>query len=70
MLLKWGIQQAEKLGKRIFLVASPEGKKLYERNGFAGVGEVRMDLSEWDPHEEGVYVQTAMVWDGEANRGN
>jgi len=64
MLLKWGIQQAEKLGKRIFLVASPEGKKLYEKNGFVSIGEVKMDLSEWNPHGEGVYVQTAMLWDG------
>jgi len=69
MLLKWGIQQAEKMGKRIFLVASPEARTLYEKNGFVGVGEVRMDLQEWDPNGEGVYIQTAMIWDGGVKRG-
>lgn len=69
MLVKWGIQQGEKMGKRIFLVASPEAKPLYEKNGFVSVGEVRMDLQEWDPNGEGVYIQTAMIWDGKVNGG-
>jgi len=66
MLLKWGLQQADKHGKRIFVLASPEAKGLYEKHGFVSVGDVTMDLEEYGA--EGVYVQTAMLWDESKGR--
>lgn len=36
-LLKWGLVRADAEGVEVYLSASPEGKPLYEKNGFRGV---------------------------------
>lgn len=47
MLLKWGAEQADRLGLDSFLEASPEGKPLYERKGFKEVETLVTDFSKW-----------------------
>jgi hypothetical protein len=62
MLLRRGLEKAELLGKRVFLLASPEGRFLYAKYGFEVVGEVTMDFEEYGV--QGTYVQSAMIWAG------
>lgn len=33
-LLKWGLSRADEEGVEVFLTSSPDGRRLYERNGF------------------------------------
>ncbi|KAE9365665.1 hypothetical protein N431DRAFT_353757 [Stipitochalara longipes BDJ] len=67
MLLRWGLERANHLGKRIFLLSSPEGKYLYAKYGFETVGTVIMDLEKYGG--QGTYAQTAMIWN-ESKQGN
>ena len=50
MLLKWGAEEADRLGLDSYLESSPEGKSLYEKYGFQ-VGDVCGRLAEmgWPP---------------------
>jgi predicted N-acetyltransferase YhbS len=60
IMLRWGLERATQLGKRIFLLSSPEGRLLYAKYGFETVGSVKMDLGKYGG--QGTYVQTAMTW--------
>jgi len=62
MMLEWGLERAKVIQKRIFLLASPEGRGLYEKYGFRTEEEILMPLEKYG--EEGMYVQSAMIWDG------
>lgn len=35
-LLKWGLQRADEEGVEVYLSSSPEGRPMYEKNGFQG----------------------------------
>lgn len=60
LLLRWGLKKAERLGKRVFLLSSPEGKYLYAKYGFETVSTVSTNLEEYGG--QGAYVQSAMIW--------
>jgi GNAT superfamily N-acetyltransferase len=61
MLLKWGIDQAERNGARIFLSSMPAAHNLYLRYGWRDVDEIQLKLGE---HENGeTVVINAMVRD-------
>ncbi|KAF3391625.1 hypothetical protein F1880_007762 [Penicillium rolfsii] len=38
-LLRWGLARADEEGVEVYLSGSPDGRPLYERNGFQTVGE-------------------------------
>lgn len=38
-LLKWGLERADEEGVEVYLSASPDGRPLYEKNGFQVLGE-------------------------------
>jgi len=40
MLVRWGMEKAAAERKQVFIIASPEGKQLYEALGFEVVGDV------------------------------
>lgn len=58
--MRWGLEKAGHLGKRVFLLSSPEGKYLYAKCGFETAGSVIMNLEEYGG--QGTYVQTVMIW--------
>lgn len=39
-LVRWGLEQAAAEGQRVFLIATPEGKLLYESLGFQVLGAI------------------------------
>ena len=47
MILRWGAEEADRLGLESYLEASPEGKPLYEKSGFVGVDDFTVDMSQW-----------------------
>ncbi|KAK0315740.1 hypothetical protein LTR01_001040 [Friedmanniomyces endolithicus] len=47
MHLRWGFEQAEKLGLPVYLESSPIGRPLYERNGFEIKGWLPFDGREY-----------------------
>ena len=56
MLIRWGIEQAEKEGVPAYLEAGVKGKPVYERLGFKQVG----DLLEVDLREYGTQIPIVM----------
>ena len=62
MMLEWGLEQAKVMQKRILLLATPEGRGLYKKYEFRTEEEILMPLEKYG--EEGMYVQSAMIWDG------
>lgn len=79
LLLNWRLSEARRQGKKVFLMASPQGRGLYLKWGFEVVGEVKLRIAEFLDEEElrvwegkrneiqrkreEVYVQSLMVWD-------
>ncbi|OCK80868.1 acyl-CoA N-acyltransferase [Lepidopterella palustris CBS 459.81] len=61
MLLKWGLDQADKAGLPSYLEASDMGRPLYERLGYRPVKETFFDLSKYGA--EGMERNTAMLRD-------
>lgn len=47
MLMKWGFDEADKLGLPVWLEASPMGAPLYTRSGFQTVGWLDFDAKKW-----------------------
>lgn len=59
LLIRWGIEQAEREGVPAYLEAGVVGRSIYERYGFRQVGELlEVDLSE--EGGEGVFVMCKM----------
>jgi len=56
MLIRWGIEQAEKEGIPAYLEAAVTGKPIYEKLGFKQVG----DLLEVDVREYGIQTSFFM----------
>lgn len=48
-LLKWGLARADDEGVEVYLSSSPEGKMLYDRNGFE---ETECRFSPWPGYEQ------------------
>ena len=59
MLLKWGNAQADRLGLPVYLEATADGKRLYEKHGFKAVDTIEFDFAKWGG---GMHKSWAMVW--------
>jgi hypothetical protein len=59
MLLKWGLDQADRAQLPAYLEASEAGKPLYARWGFEAIKEVVFDLSKYGG--EGSDSNTIMI---------
>ncbi|KAH6678326.1 acyl-CoA N-acyltransferase [Halenospora varia] len=59
MLLRYGLEMADREGKRAYIEATAKGKVVYERLGFEVVDLVEVDLKEWGG--EGVERNWIMV---------
>jgi len=59
MLVKWGIDQADKAQLPTYLEASTEGKPLYERMGFKEVARRAFNFADYG--SQGVEINTAMI---------
>ncbi|KAL4923871.1 acyl-CoA N-acyltransferase [Aspergillus undulatus] len=62
-LLSWGREQADRLGKRIYLEATDEGYPVYVKSGWRALERVEIEYERWGG--EGVQVLTLMVKDPE-----
>ncbi len=47
MLVKWGLDEATRLGLPVYLDSSPAGRALYLKNGFVEVDKSEVDMSRW-----------------------
>ncbi|KAK5701466.1 hypothetical protein LTR97_004280 [Elasticomyces elasticus] len=52
MQLRWGFEQAEKLGLPVYLESSPIGKPLYAREGFEALGVLPFDARKFGFEKE------------------
>jgi len=52
MHLKWGLEQADRLGVLTYLEATDEGRGLYEKYGFEKMMRLPFDGREWGCDEE------------------
>jgi GNAT superfamily N-acetyltransferase len=67
MLIRWGVEQAERDGMPAYLEAGVMGRPIYERYGFIQVGELlEVDLKEGGG--EGVFVMCKMVYFPQSKR--
>ncbi|KAL4886881.1 acyl-CoA N-acyltransferase [Aspergillus karnatakaensis] len=60
-LLAWGISQADKLQKRIYLEGTTEGYPLYAKSGWATLEKISIDYTRWGG--EGAQELTLMMRD-------
>jgi GNAT superfamily N-acetyltransferase len=60
MLLKWGIDQADKLELECYLESSVEGRALYERFGFKVLKEFRFNMTGFGRPDLGIDVNCIM----------
>lgn len=67
MLVRWGLEQADKTGLRSYLEASEAGRPLYERLGFREVEVKLFDLSKYGGH--GIDRGTVMMREPEVTNG-
>lgn len=47
MLLKWGLERADRAGLPSYLESSEAGRRLYEKHGFETVKRVEFDLTNY-----------------------
>jgi hypothetical protein len=59
MLLKSGMAQADAVGLKMFVMSTPAGVGVYEKNGFVAVREVLQDISKWGG--EGLHSTTFLI---------
>ncbi|KAL4971018.1 GNAT family N-acetyltransferase [Aspergillus stella-maris] len=62
-LLTWGIERAEKAGKRIYLEATSEGYPVYVKSGWRALARVEIDYERWGG--VGTQALTLMARDSE-----
>lgn len=65
MLIKWGTEEAQKLGMIAYLESSEAGHGLYAKMGFKDVELLEVDLSKWGPEEP--HKTWAMMWEPTKN---
>lgn len=53
MLLKWGADEADRLGLPSYLEASEAGRPLYEKFGYETVDVLHVDFSKWGGPADG-----------------
>ena len=60
-ILEWGLREADERGLPCFISASPKGKGLYERLGWAEVGRVSIDEGDFGGQKGRVHITSCMV---------
>ncbi|KAH8675775.1 putative GNAT family acetyltransferase [Xylariales sp. PMI_506] len=61
MLIKWGLEEAQKLGLPAFLDASEEGHSVYTKMGFKDIDLQELDFSKWGAKQ--THKNWAMIWE-------
>ena len=71
MLMRWGVEEADRRGLPCFLEASPHGKGLYTKFGFREVEKLgfEVDVSEGRDGSE-IYRHAVMVRDAMGKKGD
>ncbi|KAF2137922.1 uncharacterized protein K452DRAFT_257132, partial [Aplosporella prunicola CBS 121167] len=59
MLLRWGLERADKAGLITYLEATEAGRPVYKRFGFEDIKTTEFDLSRWGG--QGIELNTTMV---------
>lgn len=62
MLLKYGLEKADREEAQVFLAASPMGERVYRRLEFEEVGKMEIDLESFGG--EGVHCHRELKIDG------
>jgi hypothetical protein len=59
MLIRSGLAQADAAGMKTFVMSTPAGLNVYEKNDFASVRKVLQDISKWGG--EGLHSSTFLI---------
>ena len=60
-LLRWGLEQADQLGVKVWIDASPAGLGLYKKLGWKEFSTLEIDLKEWGGKEGEVDVTVSLI---------
>ncbi len=60
-MLEWGLEQADQLGVRAWIDASPAGLGLYKKLGWEEVSRLEIDLAEWGGKEWDKDVTVSLI---------
>lgn len=60
-LLRWGLEQADQLGVKVWIDASPAGLGLYKKLGWEEVSTLEIQLKEWGGKEGEVDLTVSLV---------
>ena len=60
-LLRWGLEQADQLGVKVWIDASPAGLGLYKKLGWEEVSTLEIGLKEWGGKEGEVDLTVSLV---------
>ena len=60
-LLRWGLEQADQLGLKVWIDASPSGLGLYQKLGWEEVSILKIELKEWGGKEGETDVTASLV---------
>ncbi len=60
-MLEWGLEQADQLGVRAWIDASPAGLGLYKKLGWEEVSRLEIDLAEWGGKEGDRDVTVSLI---------
>lgn len=60
MLIQWALEQAQELDLPAYLEASPDGHRLYLKNGFRDIDVLEIDLSQWGAKD--MHITRNMMW--------
>ncbi|KAF8849122.1 acyl-CoA N-acyltransferase [Acephala macrosclerotiorum] len=66
-LVNYGLEKAERDGKKVYLSAAPKGVPVYAKLGFGEVGRLEFALGKWGG--EGVHVHVAMIKEFGSGKG-
>lgn len=68
-LLRWGLEQADHLGVKVWIDASPAGLGLYKKLGWKEVSKLQIELKEWGGREGETDLTVSLVRDPAEERG-
>jgi len=56
MLVKWGVEKADAVGRKCYLESTPAAYPLYQRYGWADVDEIVLDLVKFGEGEHRIKI--------------
>ena len=60
-MIKWGLEEATRLGLPAYLEASESGHELYRKFGFKDIDAFQVDFSKWGIDD--VHTTWSMLWE-------